>query len=135
MGGHLGQNIKRGKVEKPYNWPRVSTDVNYYVKSCDRCQRTKYVNLQKTVVILYPVSVPNIIWSQIGINLMGTLKEMEHSYRFIMTFIDYFTKYPEIIALKIKSAKEVGHHLYRSTWSYGCPDIIISAQGSFLGLL
>ena len=125
MGGHLGKRIKREKVAKPYYWPRVSADVNNYVKSCDRCQRAKYVNLQKAVAILYPVSVPNMIWSQIGIDLLGTLKEAEHSYRFIMTFIDYFTKYPEIIALKIKSSKEVGYHLFRSTWSYGCSDFII----------
>ena len=81
-----------------------------------------------------PVSVPNMIWSQIGIDLMGTLKETEHRYRFIMTFIDYFTKYPEVIALRIKSAKEVGYHLYKSIWCYGCPNIIISDQGTFLEL-
>ena len=56
---------------------------------------------------LCPVHVPNKIWSQIGINLLAILKETEN-ITFVITVINYFISYPEIIVLKTKSAKVVG---------------------------
>ena len=44
-----------------------------------------------------PIHMPNKIWTQIGIDLMVTLKETEEGYRYILTVIDYFTKYMELI--------------------------------------
>ena len=119
-------------MTKLYYWPRVSTDVNIYVQSCDKCHRVKNVNLQKAAATICSVYMPNKIWSKIGIDIMDTLKETGHGYRYVVTFINYLMKYPENIELKIKSAKEVGYYLYKVIFCYRCPDIIISDCSKFL---
>ena len=49
---------------------------------------------------------PQQIWSQISIDLMGTLMEIE-GYRYILTMIDYFTKLFAVIPLMTKSGEIV----------------------------
>ena len=103
-------------------------DINNFIRTCPRCQRAKSVNLQKAHSKLKNVHVPNRIWTQIGIDLMGTLTEID-GYRYVLTVIDYFTKWVEIIPLKTKSGEEVGRALFKTFTRYGCPKVIISDQG------
>ena len=50
--------------------------------------------------------------SQISIDLMGFLMEIG-GYRYILTFIDYFTKRFTLILLKKKSTEEVIQALFK----------------------
>ena len=86
MGEHLGQNKTMEKIIKRYYWPRVCSDITEYIRSCD--------------------------WSQIGIDLMGMVEEIE-GYRYILTVIDYFTKWFELAPLKTKSGEELGMGLFK----------------------
>ena len=129
MGGHAGQNKTRDKITARYFWPKITEQVAQYISACPACQKAKFVSLQKTNAELHSIHVPNKIWTQIGIDLMGTLKETEEGYRYILTVIDYFTKYMELIPLRRKMGQEVGENLFKLICRYGCPEIIISDQG------
>ena len=130
-GGHLGQNKIYERVTKRYYWPRVTQDVANFINSCHKCQVVKEVHLQKTNAKLHSVVVPNKIWCQIAIDLMVSLKPGPYGPRNILMVIDYFTKWPEIIPLKTKTAKELPYHLYKLLGQYRCPEVIISNQGMF----
>ena len=129
MGGHVGQNKTRDKITAQYFWPKITEQVAQYIPACPACQKAKFVSLQKTNAELHSIHIPNKIWTQIGIDLMGTLKETEEGYRYILTVIHYFTKYMELILLRRKMGQEVGEILFKLICRYGCPEIIISDQG------
>ena len=129
MGGHAGQNKTRDKITARYYWPKITEQVSQYISACPACQKAKFVSLQKTKAELHSIHMPNKIWTQIGINLMGTLKETGEGYRYILTVIDYFMKYMELIPLRRKTGQEVGENLFKLICRYGCPEIIILDQG------
>ncbi len=85
-----------------------------------------------------------------GIDLIGPLPKTKHGNRYIVTLIDYFSKWPEAAALPNKEAEGVAIFIYRMicrysysiqvNWltislnlticdRYGCTKIIISDQG------
>ena len=129
MGGHAGQNKTRDKITARYFWPKITKQVAQYISACPACQKAKFITLQKTNAELHSIHMPNKIWTQIGIDLMGTLKENEEGYRYILTAINYFMKYMELILLRRKMGQEVGENLFKLICRYGCPEIIISDQG------
>ena len=49
---------------------------------------------------------------QIGIDLVGPLPKTKRGNRFIITLVDYFSKWPEAAALPSKSASDVALFLY-----------------------
>ena len=73
----------------------------------------KYVSIQETHSTLHSVHIPIKIWSQIAINPMTTLTQGTYVHKYVIAVIDCFNKYPELIQLKDKSAKEVAYHLYK----------------------
>ena len=125
VGGHVGQNKTRDKITARYYWPKIMEQVAQYISACPACQKAKFVSLQKTNAELHSIHMPNKIWTQISIDLVGTLKETEEGYRYIVTVIDYFTKYMELIPLRRKMGQEVGENLFKLIYRYGCPEIII----------
>ena len=129
MGGHVGQNKTRDKITARYFWPKITEQVAQYISACPACQKAKFIGLQKTNAELHSIHMPNKIWTQISIDLMGTLKQTEEGYRYILTVIDYFTKYMELILLRRKMGQEVGENLFKLICRYGYPEIIISDQG------
>ena len=50
---------------------------------------------------------------QIGIDLIGPLPETPRGNKYIVTLVDYFSKWPEAEALPDKSAKGVALFLYK----------------------
>ena len=49
--------------------------------------------------------------------------------KYIITLVDYFSKWPEAEALSDKTAKGVALFLYKTMCRFGCAKIIISDQG------
>ena len=129
MEGHVGQNKTIDKITARYFWPKIIEQVAQYISVCPACQKAKFISLQKTNTELHSIHLPNKIWTQISIDLMGTLTETEEDYRYILYVIDYFTKYMELIPLRRKMEQEVGENLFKLICRYGCLEIIISDQG------
>ena len=78
------------------------------MKTCDKCQRNNG-KLQKQHAPLHPVPVKEEAWWQVGMDLVGPLPETP---KYIMTLMDYYTKWAEASALKDKSASSVADVLY-----------------------
>lgn len=54
-----------------------------------------------------------IICYQVGIDLVGPLPKTKSGNRYIVTLVDYFSKWPEAEALPDKTAEGVALFLYR----------------------
>ncbi len=55
---------------------------------------------------------------QVGIDIIGPLPVTAEGNKYIVTLVDYFSKWPEAEALPNKSAEEVALFLYRIMCRY-----------------
>ncbi|CAB4443573.1 unnamed protein product [Rhizophagus irregularis] len=127
LSGHFGIDATYERVKEKYYWKGMRRDVEIYVKSCDSCQRRgKPIGKHELNVI--KVKEP---FYQIGIDVVGPLPITERNNRYIVTAMDYFTKWPEARALETADAKEIARFIYEDIiCRHGCPKKILSDRGS-----
>jgi len=126
-GGHFGMTTTIDKIRSRFWWRGFSVDVKNYVKSCDRCQKANHSN-KAPISSLHPVTVKNI-FHRWGIDLVGPLKETKSGYKYVAVATEYLTKWPEVKALRDKSAKSVHEFLMEIVYRFGACDMIIHDQG------
>ena len=86
--GHCGRNKTGCMVAARWYLPHIFRYVADMVMYCDVCHCMNTYKLQMGYVTLNSIPVPLKVWSQIGIDLIGPLKEI-YSYKYIVTTIDY----------------------------------------------
>ena len=130
MSGHLGSKKTLDRVLSNFAWPGVASDVTRHCRSCDICQRT----LHKGRVAKAPLQKMPIIgipFQRVGIDLIGPITPASSSgCRFVLTVVDYATRYPEAVALKGISTQEVAEALCKIFSRVGVPSQIVSDQGT-----
>lgn len=88
-GGHRGIEKVRIAFVLKYYWPRMYQDVISYVKSCDRCQRSKRdYNPTNPSMVVPPEAKRFDRWH---IDIMGPLFKNKEGYEYILVCIDSFT--------------------------------------------
>ncbi|KAL5479238.1 hypothetical protein EMCRGX_G022734 [Ephydatia muelleri] len=128
-GGHLGRDKTYNKVADRYHWKYMYKDIEAYIWTCEVCHKTNDVKFMKATAPLHPIPVPQEVWKQVGIDLIGPFKKSRSRNRYIITLVDYFSKWPEAAAIPSKEAKEVAFFLFKMICRYGCTKIVISDQG------
>ena len=73
----------------------------------------KDITIQKTSTLMHPVPIPIKVMSQVGIDLMK-MKETPDGYNYVISAIDYFTKFAELSALKEKATITVDKWIYKN---------------------
>ena len=127
-GGHFGVAHVQQKLSS-YYWPSLVSDVKKYIMTCKRYQRMNSISTLKPKVSLKPIPVPSHIFAQIGMDLIHMTPSAK-GYNYIITAVDYLSKYCEMRALKEKSAKEVAKFIYEDlVCRWGCTEYHITDQG------
>ncbi len=125
--GHLGANeLIRRLREAGHAWPSLSRDARAHVRSCVTCQKLKKVPRQPTKSHSTQRYEP---FQMVQIDTLGPLPE-SHSHRYIIVFIDVFTKYTFLIPVPSLEAKYAARAMLQ-VWSiFGKPLAIQSDNGS-----
>lgn len=130
MSGHLGTQKTMDRILFDFFWPGMSGDVKRFCQSCDICQKTvkkgsvSKVPLQKTPIIDTP-------FKRCAVDLIGPIHPpSEKGHRYILTLVDYATRYPEAVALKEITSEVVAEALLDIYSRVGIPEEVISDQGS-----
>ena len=126
-GGHFGVSRVQHKLCGKYFCPSQMEDVKHFIKTCKRCQKMRRSGL-KPKVSLKPMPVPTSIFAEIGIDLihMNTCR----GYNYIITAVDYLSKYCKMRPLGEKSAKELAKFIYQDLiYRWGCSEYHITDQG------
>ena len=110
IGGHIGINKTVERISSRFFWPDINGTVRKYVNTCLVCQIAKECTIQKTSTTMTPVPIPPKVMSQIGIDLMKLKPHKGMNY--IISVVDYFTKYCKLGALPNKEESTV------ATWIY-----------------
>ena len=92
-------------------------DIRKYVQTCNACQRREN---PKANNILHPIE-PKASFQKIEIDIVGPLTITKKENRYIVTAIDYFTKWPIAKAIKEATAKTISKFIYEKIiCKYGC---------------
>ena len=125
--GHMGVAKTFEQVQRNYYWPGFSKSVEVFCKACDICARNKVVPRPKYP--LKPIEVVAVPFHMVGIDIIGPLVLTRAGNRYILTLIDYFTKYTEAIPLPNQEAETVARALEEIFARHGMPAVILTDQG------
>ena len=129
-GGHLGIKKTREKITSKFYWPGADDDVVRYCHSCDVCQKTvSKGTIQK--VPLQSVPVVDVPFKQVAVDLIRPIDPpSEAGHRYILTLVNYATRYPEAVPLKRIDAETVAEALVDIYSRLGIPEEVLSDQGA-----
>ena len=130
MGGHMGIKKTADKIQSAFYWPGIQGDVTRFCKSCDVCQKTvnkgsvPKVPLEKMLLIDKP-------FKRVAIDLVGPIgPPSEDGHRYILTLVDFATRYPEAVPLKNIDTETVAEALVDIFSRLGVPEEILSDLGT-----
>lgn len=136
MAGHMSTRRTIDRVLKEFFWPGLHSDAKAYCRSCDICQRTvpkgriSKVPLGKLPLIETP-------FSRVAVDLIGPLHPVtDKGNRYILTLVDYATRYPEAVALPSIETERVAEALLDIFSRIGFPREMLTDMGAqFTGSL
>ena len=130
MKGHLGIKKTTEKIESAIYWPGIQGDITRSCKSCDVCEKTvnegsvPKVPLQKMLLIDKP-------FERVAIDLVGPISPpSEEGHEYILTLVDFATRYPEAVPLKTIETETVAEGLVNIFSRLGVPKEILSDLGT-----
>ena len=130
MGGHLGVNKTMDRVMAEFYWPSVNGDLRRFCRSCDICQRT----VQKGRVPRVPLKTMPIIdvpFKRVAVDIVGPIfPATDRKNRYILTMVDYATRYPEAVALPSIDTERVAEALVDMFSRLGVPEEMLTDCGT-----
>ena len=130
MSDHQGVKRTYERLIAHFYWPGAHGDVVRYCRSCDICQRT----IAKGRVAKVPLGKMPLIerpFQRVAVDLIGPIEPMtDRKNRYILTMVDYATRYPEAVALSRIDAETVAEALVTMFTRVGVPEEVLSDQGT-----
>jgi len=128
LGGHLGLEKTKFNIQSRFIWAGMTGDIGRHVKNCKTCQKIKFKPHTKRSLERYPI--PNYPFEYCSIDLKGPLPITESGNRYILVFIDWYSRYAEAIALANKEASTVARALVNGCFCrHGFPKFMLTDRG------
>lgn len=130
MGGHLGVRKSQDRVYSEFFWPGIHGDIGRYCKSCDICQRTiPKGRVPKVPLGKHPrIDVP---FKRVAVDIVGPIEPRSvNKNRYILTLIDYATRYPEAVPMPNIETETVAEALVSIFSRVGIPESMLSDCGT-----
>ena len=126
---HLGFDRTYAAIRNRYYWPKMYTDIDAHVRTCNTCQRSKR-NYGNDKAPLNPMPVPSQAFSRLHIDVMGPLTTTSEKHKYIVLVVCAFTGWCECFPVKTQDSTVIAQILYAEIFCrYGAPDVIVSDRG------
>ena len=126
----MGVQKTMDKITSNFYWPGIHGDVTRFCRSCDICQRT----IQKRKVPKVPLELMPLIdtlFKRVAVDLIGPIHPPnEQGHRYILTLVDYATRYKDAAPLKSISTEADAEALVDMYSRLGLPEEILSDLGT-----
>jgi hypothetical protein len=126
--GHFGRLKTLKRVKELYYWPQRRKAVVEWCRNCSVCSKRKGpASRLHGPMQLYQVGAP---MERVGIDILGPLPLTDSGNRYLLVAMDYFTKWPEVVALPNQEAVTVATALVENFFCrFGAPLELHSDQG------
>ena len=128
LAGHLGRKKTEAKLLRDFFWPGLGRDVSTMCAQCPECQKGNKNKKQRAPLV--PLPVIDEPFRRIAMDIVGPLKRTTSGHKYILTVMDFATRYPEAIPLKNTDAKTVAEALCQVFSRLGLPEEVLSDQGT-----
>ncbi|GFU56151.1 retrovirus-related Pol polyprotein from transposon 412 [Trichonephila clavipes] len=132
---HLGVTKTKDATFKTFYWPKCFSDVEDFVKTCDKCQRVgKPQDKKKSPLKIVPVITE--IFTKINIDTSGPLPMTPSGNKYIITALRMSSRYPDAIPVANLCSTTVVNALLQIFSRMGFPRELQTDQGtSFMSAL
>ena len=125
---HLGYKKTLEKLLRNFWWPGVQQDVKCHCQTCGDCQRGARGSKGKAP--LMPLPAVDEPFRRIAMDIVGPLKRSKRGNKYILTLMDFSTRFPEAIPLRRVDAQTVADAMMGVFCRLGFPEEILTDQGS-----
>ena len=124
---HPGIRASRKLVAERFVWPGMNGDVSRWARTCLACQRSKIV--RHTISPVGKFSTPDARFRHVHVDIVGPLPP-SNGCTHLLTVIDRFTRWPEVIPLRETGAQAVAS-AFLLNWvaRFGVPSIVTTDRG------
>ena len=130
VGGHLSVRKTEDRILSSFHWPGVSGDVTRFCRSCDVCQKT-IPRGRVSKVALGEMPIIDTPFHRVAVDLIGPITPVSgRGNRYILTVVDYATRYPEAVALPRIESERIAEALLEIFSRVGFPSEILSDRGT-----
>ncbi|MCO5552509.1 hypothetical protein L7F22_006021 [Adiantum nelumboides] len=131
-GGHFRVEITRRKVlDAQLMWPSMNRDVVHWCKSCHECHV-----YQKGKLMLEPLMgiVSYGTFKKWGVDVIGSLLGTRNGKHYILSDVDYMTKWPKAKASRGATSKDICNFIFECICCrFGVPLELVSDQEKEFG--
>jgi len=129
---HPRAETMRKLIELRYYWPHIRTACEQCRKKCHTCKITGNPPPRAKVIQFVPTGRP---LSVVAMDVVGPIgpprATTERGNRFIVTFIDWFTRWVTAYAVPDTTAKTIGECIEKFTLRWGVPERMISDNAAY----
>ena len=130
LGGHQGIKKTSDRILMNFYWPGILGDISRYVQSCDICQRT-FPKGRVQKIPLGDMPIIDTPFKRVAVDIVGPIEpRTARGNKYILTMVDFATRYPEAAPLKNIEAVTIADTLVDIFSRIGVPQEILSDRGS-----
>ena len=136
FGGHFGLHRTLERIRLKYFWPSMNKEVVHWVKSCIPCNQKK-APPKRTKAKVVPMPVATEPFERVRTDILGPFVTSKNGYKYVLVFVDYLTKYMELVPLQnVKSHTVATAFIEHVVCRHGVPRTLHSDRGTqFLSAL
>ncbi|CAC5399405.1 unnamed protein product [Mytilus coruscus] len=125
---HLGVDKTYDAIKIKYFWPNLYKELHEYVNSCIICQQRSSYNAKP---LLQETDIPPFPFAKVAVDLSGPYPTSLSGNKYIISFVDIYSGYPECFPVPDKSAANIVQLLMDEIIPrHSCPLTLLSDNGS-----